>query len=110
MPLLCAGLSQLQQLRKQTCPSGACMHLVLCQKTQPDVEVLSEFNYRSCLHAVVLLLGLRCCFPAGSCYMACAVRPTNIGNGLAKMNLQTGEVSTWHELGAITGGSCNQRS
>lgn len=36
--------------------------------------------------------------------MACAVRPTNAGNGLAKMDVQTGEVSTWHEPGAITGG------
>jgi hypothetical protein len=37
-------------------------------------------------------------------YMACAVRPTNIGNGLAKMDLQTGAVKTWHMPGAVTGG------
>lgn len=37
--------------------------------------------------------------------MACAVRPTNVGNGLAKMDVQTGEVKTWHEPGAVTGGS-----
>jgi hypothetical protein len=35
--------------------------------------------------------------------MACAVRPTNIGNGLAKLDIQTGDVKTWHMPGAITG-------
>jgi hypothetical protein len=35
--------------------------------------------------------------------MVCAVRPTNIGNGLAKMDVATGEVQTWHEPGGIVG-------
>ena len=40
-------------------------------------------------------------------YMACAVRPTNIGNGLAKMDLETGHVKTWNVQGGITGEPCH---
>lgn len=41
--------------------------------------------------------------PRGYVYMVCAVRPTNIVNGLAKMDVATGEVQTWHEPGGIVG-------
>lgn len=36
-------------------------------------------------------------------YLACAVRPSNIGNALAKLDLCTGEVKVWHAPGGITG-------
>lgn len=35
--------------------------------------------------------------------MACAVRPTNIGNALAKLDLDTGAVYTFHVPGGVTG-------
>jgi len=41
--------------------------------------------------------------PCRYVYVANAVRPTNIGNSLAKMDLQTGEVQTWHNPGGVVG-------
>jgi carlactone synthase/all-trans-10'-apo-beta-carotenal 13,14-cleaving dioxygenase len=36
-------------------------------------------------------------------YTTCAVRPTNIGNGLSKLDLHDGDVKVWHHPGGVTG-------
>eukprot|EP00775_Hariotina_reticulata_P005847 gene5847-6088_t len=36
-------------------------------------------------------------------YTTCAVRPTNIGNGLSKLDLHTGDVLIWHSAGGVMG-------
>eukprot|EP00879_Flechtneria_rotunda_P014155 GHRR01014790.1.p1 GENE.GHRR01014790.1~~GHRR01014790.1.p1 ORF type:complete len:330 (+),score=69.39 GHRR01014790.1:226-1215(+) len=36
-------------------------------------------------------------------YVTCAVRPTNIANALAKIDVETGEVKVWHKPGGVTG-------
>jgi carotenoid cleavage dioxygenase-like enzyme len=36
-------------------------------------------------------------------YCLSAVRPTNMGNALTKLDLQTGEVQTWHAPGGAVG-------
>lgn len=37
--------------------------------------------------------------------MSCAVRPTNIGNGMAKLDVDTGDVKVWHMPGGLVGES-----
>lgn len=68
---------------------------------------LSAVKHRSrstgCNTVQTQLRRLFCCLPCRYVYMVCAVRPTNIGNGLAKMDVATGEVQTWHEPGGIVG-------
>jgi carotenoid cleavage dioxygenase-like enzyme len=36
-------------------------------------------------------------------YCLAARRPTNLGNGLAKHDLETGEVKVWYEEGGMAG-------
>jgi hypothetical protein len=57
----------------------------------------------SSLHDQTLQVSDLNVLPCRYVYMACAVRPTNIGNGLAKMDVTSGEVHTWHEPGGIVG-------
>ena len=48
-------------------------------------------------------------------YLTCAVRPTNIGNALAKVDLETGDAKVWHHPGGVVGkqggaeGRCRDR-
>ena len=36
-------------------------------------------------------------------YVLSAVRPTNMGNALSKIDVETGDAKTWHEKGAAVG-------
>jgi carotenoid cleavage dioxygenase-like enzyme len=42
-------------------------------------------------------------------YCLSAVRPTNIGNALSKMDLQQGSAQTWHEPGGAVGEAVQQK-
>jgi hypothetical protein len=43
------------------------------------------------------------CLSCRFSYFLSAVRPTNMGNALSKLDLQTGEVQTWHTPGGAVG-------
>lgn len=51
------------------------------------------------LSNLALLWVLSCRFA----YFLSAVRPTNMGNALSKVDLQTGAVQTWHTPGGAVG-------